>query len=142
MIFLLGAPSSCVEAIISTQTGCLSAYRVNGVDLLVNQQSQTNLPSRFQLHRAPTAIDHKGYLSAWNAAGLDKDMHHVANGSSTSPSPEEGHDVLGHTDLRLVQVDRIYLHQRDDMQTSANSEHPCGEGIMCTWEMASDSIDR
>jgi hypothetical protein len=69
-------------------------------------------------------------------------MHHVANGSMTSASPEVGSDVLGHTDLRLVQVDRIYLHQRDDMQTSPKSEQCCGEGIMCTWEMASDSIDR
>lgn len=70
-------------------------------------------------------------------------MHHILSNECDSTPPVTGTDVLGHTNLKLIQVDRIYLHQRDDLQISSSSEPLCyGEGIMCTWEMASDIIDR
>lgn len=99
-------------------------------------------PSKFHLHRAPTANDHKGYLSAWAATGLDKEMHHISQKCETSSFPQAGTNIIGHTNLHLVQVDRIYLHQRDDLQAGLD-EIPscCGEGVMCSWETTSDSMD-
>lgn len=100
-------------------------------------------PSRFQLHRAATSIDQKGYACAWKVSGLDKEMHHIAS-HECDPTPIVGSNVLGHTNLKLIQVDRIYLHQRDDLQVASPSESTIcyGEGVMCTWEMTPDTIDR
>jgi hypothetical protein len=96
------------------------------------ENDNSTVPSRYQLHRAPTAIDHKGYLSSWAATGLDKEMHHVSRNESELSHPEVGADVLHRSNLRLTQVERIYLH-----------DNPVpGVGITCRWETASDAIDR
>lgn len=101
------------------------------------------LPSKFQLHRAPTANDHKGYLSAWKVAGLDQDMHHIPYSNHTDLCPLAGTNIVGQTNLRLVKVDRIYLHQRDDLQSGLEDPlYCCGEGVMCSWESTSKSMDR
>lgn len=138
----LDKSSTRVEVVVSSQTGYLLAYRVNGDDILAKYENDDcALPSRYQLHRAPTAIDHKGYLSAWTVTGLDKEMHHVSHDGTNFSNPVAGTDVLGHSTLRLTQIDRI-SRQEDSLASSSIEQPGCGQGILCTWETTSDAIDR
>lgn len=47
------------------------------------------LPFRLQLHRAPTDNDRGGYLSGWEAAGMDRAMVMVPNQSYVSPKDRQ-----------------------------------------------------
>ena len=72
--------------VIDSSRGTLKSLRVNNFDYLyssntyptpngsTSSSSVLEVPSRMQLHRAPTDNDRNGYLALWETCGLDCEM--------------------------------------------------------------------
>eukprot|EP00602_Paraphysomonas_sp_CaronLab_P009271 CAMPEP_0185036600 /NCGR_PEP_ID=MMETSP1103-20130426/29785_1 /TAXON_ID=36769 /ORGANISM="Paraphysomonas bandaiensis, Strain Caron Lab Isolate" /LENGTH=1507 /DNA_ID=CAMNT_0027574191 /DNA_START=159 /DNA_END=4679 /DNA_ORIENTATION=- len=133
-----------VEAVVSSQKGCLESLHIDGVNVLAEPAVCDGVRTScgFSIHRAPTAVDQKGYASAWKAAGMDREMRNIPMARHSNPSkpPTVGMPVCGHTELTFMDVDHVFIHQKSAIP--GDSDMYFGEGVRCTWDMTPMQIDR
>lgn len=119
-----------VEAIISTDTGMLLSYSLDGSDVFAPNLARQQLskktfysagkekisftasddvriqPSRVQMHRAAVDNDEYGYMSRWVACGLDKDMMYLLSEPCGARNLDDKVENL--TSTNKIEFDKLY----------------------------------
>jgi hypothetical protein len=134
-----GSSSRSVQVIISGSTGTIEAIRINGQDVLMNAQSLGSYgdikPSRLHLHRAVTDNDRFGYLSRWNAVGLNTELRYkptgeLAGSKLAMDATNDDLDVRGVNTFSNVKIER--------MSRGIDGS----EGVKCSWTMEPAYVDK
>ena len=90
---------------ISGTSGLPASIVADGEELLVCNIPDLN-PCRIHLHRAPTDNDKYGYLSRWEALGLDTEMLYEMT-QQPSHSDSISTEIIGIRKLKFVTVERL-----------------------------------